>query len=778
MTRVVVLALCMLSSVTGIHAQWDLVSTMPNPRAFTASCRVGDRIYVIGGVYSRTGPSTDRVEAYNWKLNSWDTTIAPLPMPVSGAVSRAVNGNIYVIGGRSSYPGPPMETVFKYDPDRNEWTTLTPLSPPRSWSGASVFDDRIYVAGGFGEWGTIGIDSFTMYDPLTDTWSVESRMPSPRAFLSTETLNGKIYAMGGLYLEGPLDAFEAFDPISGSWSARTPIPEAKFWHGSASSQVTGRIYVFGGATTNLASSPGMWSYDPASGMWTPEAAVLPTPLGSFATSIVPASDCEDCIYVLGGALAAFWNDGPGPLVSDAVYKYCVTGPAGISGGPVSGTWASGCSPYKISGDIFVPNGQTLTIEPGTRVVFTGHYQFNVRGQLLAIGTQDSMITFSAEDPGTGWNGLRFIDIGTNNDTSKVVYCRIEDGFPTGPTAEDKSGGGIGARFTDKLVIANSQISNNRTLGDQYSGGAGIALTHSSPVITGNRIMNNTAEGGHGGGIAIGGNSFPAVSSNVIAGNEAWGGGGIAITNANPVLFNNTIVDNRANHGGGVDFPFGTGTLVNTILYNNQATDVGNEVHLGGVYTASFYACDIKGGLAGMAQDHSAGAPDYAGDYIGNINADPVFGILFNIRDNSPCIGNGVDGVTLDDTWYPAPATDFFGLPRPQPAGSAPDMGAIENENGFPVSVVPVAGESGFRILSISPNPGHDQVVLEFYLPVATEVAITLHDASGRELATRREGRVPAGDHRSTWNTNQLAPGVYYLAVRTNESLRTGRVVIN
>lgn len=41
----------------------------------------------------------------------------------------------------------------------------------------------------------------------------------------------------------------------------------------------------------------------------------------------------------------------------------------VPAGNVSGTWTKAGSPYKIQGEIIVPKGSTLTIQPGTVVEF-------------------------------------------------------------------------------------------------------------------------------------------------------------------------------------------------------------------------------------------------------------------------------------------------------------------------------------------------------------------------------------------------------------------------
>ena len=67
-------------------------------------------------------------------------------------------------------------------------------------------------------------------------------------------------------------------------------------------------------------------------------------------------------------------------------------------GNVSGTWTLAGSPYEATCDLTIPSGQTLTIEPGVVVRFTGHYKFWVEGTLLAEGTESDSIIFTRARP--------------------------------------------------------------------------------------------------------------------------------------------------------------------------------------------------------------------------------------------------------------------------------------------------------------------------------------------------------------------------------------------
>ena len=99
-------------------------------------------------------------------------------------------------------------------------------------------------------------------------------------------------------------------------------------------------------------------------------------------------------------------------------------------GDISGVWDSTGSPYYVNCDVTVPAGQTLEIRPGVQVLFTGHYKFNVFGNLQAIGTAQDSIVFTRAFPTeeSKWAGIR---VTSGLDTCTFEFCRIEYGKATG-----------------------------------------------------------------------------------------------------------------------------------------------------------------------------------------------------------------------------------------------------------------------------------------------------------------------------------------------------------
>ena len=246
----------------------------------------------------------------------------------------------------------------------------------------------------------------------------------------------------------------------------------------------------------------------------------------------------------------------------------------VSGGNVSGTWTLAGSPYLINGSIQIPNGQTLTIEPGVTVNFQGHYKFYVQGRVLAIGTISDTITFTASDTTTGWKGIRFDNTPTTNDSSKFVYCKVQYGKASG-SGEDVKGGAFYFYFS-KALISNCLISNNFSQ-TSNGAGAGIYCYFSNPTISNNIIKKNVSDT-YGGGIYSRGNISPIITNNVIINNFAddYGGGIYCEYNSEAKVINNNIGKNYSSHGGGLYCEMSTPKIANN-TFSENSSDWGGAI---------------------------------------------------------------------------------------------------------------------------------------------------------------------------------------------------------
>jgi hypothetical protein len=75
---------------------------------------------------------------------------------------------------------------------------------------------------------------------------------------------------------------------------------------------------------------------------------------------------------------------------------------------------------------------------------------------------------------------------------------------------------------------------------------------------------------------------------------------------------------------------------------------------------------------------------------------------------------------------------------------------------------PSGGAGAITAMRLSPNPVSDASRLRLSLASASRVAITLHDASGRQIGRRSLGHLDAGDHVIAIDLSGLASGSYSL----------------
>ncbi len=197
------------------------------------------------------------------------------------------------------------------------------------------------------------------------------------------------------------------------------------------------------------------------------------------------------------------------LMLSAAWLYCgcstdegtSTGPGGPSGtqisGELTGVLSASQSPYWVTGDLTVPAGQSLVIEPGVELRFDGLYMFLVQGHLQAVGTPDENIVFTSMSGAQGagdfgqWRALVF---DTGADTSELAYCLVEFGAVWDSTVRypDDS---TGLWVNGAIYCWNSSplIRNCTILMNGYNGIYAIGSA-SQPRLYSNNIFENDGDG--------------------------------------------------------------------------------------------------------------------------------------------------------------------------------------------------------------------------------------------------------------------------------------------
>jgi len=174
-----------------------------------------------------------------------------------------------------------------------------------------------------------------------------------------------------------------------------------------------------------------------------------------------------------------------------------------SGGP----WTVPGSPYTVTCHVNVPQGQTLTIEPGATVKFDGDYGIDVFGALVADGTSASPILFTsnADTPSRGdWRAVYFEPGGG---TSIMDYCILEYG-----------GGDTGWGWANIAIDGISTVTILNTISrNSYDVGIHV-FNDADPTISNCESYGNRYDA-----MAIEVDAYPVVSGNTAHDNDRWNG---------------------------------------------------------------------------------------------------------------------------------------------------------------------------------------------------------------------------------------------------------------
>jgi len=283
---------------------------------------------------------------------------------------------------------------------------------------------------------------------------------------------------------------------------------------------------------------------------------------------------------------------------------------------------------------------------------------------------------------------------TNNHTAIIRNNLVRNNTYSGSANGQGCGMFLGG---GRFIIEGNTISGNITGTTYLAVGGGICyfrdagegvipeVTIRNNIITGNELYSVTYYP-HGAGIFLRGNYQTLdlkIYNNLIYNNHAndGKGGGIGMWEIKrAVIFNNTIVNNKAELGG-KQLELENDTKV--ILFNNilwSDTDDGiSEIYLkpnqNNVLIAEYNIIRDQSGL-------EEGVTAY-----NNTSQEPLFmPDSYELSENSPGIGWGVDSVEILEDWYYAPETDILAKKRPDVVDRYVDMGAFESPFARLISV--------------------------------------------------------------------------------------------
>jgi len=104
-------------------------------------------------------------------------------------------------------------------------------------------------------------------------------------------------------------------------------------------------------------------------------------------------------------------------------------------------------------------------------------------------------------------------------------------------------------------------------------------------------------------------------------------------------------------------------------------------------------------------------------------------------------------------------------------------GGIEaEENGPQSDVAHVGSGSTFALYPNTPNPFKDRTTLRFSLKDLTHAVLTVHDATGRKVASLVDGELVGGVHAVEWHA-RLPSGMYFCLLEAEGVTATQRMIV-
>lgn len=331
------------------------------------------------------------------------------------------------------------------------------------------------------------------------------------------------------------------------------------------------------------------------------------------------------------------------------------------------------------------------------------------------------------------------------------------------------GGGIYLEENLHSDFNKTKIMNNTALND----GGGIYFFESDLELTDNIIQENVANGS-GGGIYYSNSNLTSKNMLLIKNVALEQAGGIkAIAFSNTSLINSTISGNKVElQAGGIFISDSKFTIINSILNDNLPHEVYFEDNFEVDSMIVAYS-NVQGGMDSIITD-SINSIYWL---EGNIDANPLFvdttHANYHLADNSPCVGGGIDSIQINNFWYYAPFRDIEGNTRPYPVGTRPDMGAFENELGFPTDINGQEDQlpKHFALYQNYPNPFNPETCIIYHLCKDTNVKIKVYNMRGQLVRTLVNKKQQAGRYSIFWDGKDflgedVASGIYICQMTT------------
>lgn len=477
-----------------------------------------------------------------------------------------------------------------------------------------------------------------------------------------------------------------------------------------------------------------------------------------------------------------------------------------SGGAVTGNFPT----YIVHDTVFISSNDMLETQKGSTIKIRYRKGITVRGGFFAIGSADSLITFTVHD--STWQELRFEDSAVDS-LCKLEYCIIEYALlglnfvSASPTVQYSTikdtglmsgslagSGNYGIQcFNSTAILRYDSIYNNAQYGININVDASPAIEHciifnnnlqstyfknqisigpqgvNSPIIRNNEIYHETPDI-KAGAISISA-FFPASGSNAIIENNyihnnaygvailSQGSSSVAAQIRNNKIVNNTYFDPYAG-GSGINCYTLSPSVNTTVIAGNLIQGNSWGVTIQGIATPNL------GVLA-----NSDTSDNGKNIFIDNKNRDTLFA-LYNNTNLAIQAENNFWGTSDPDSVAQMifDSTDIASLGRVdyEPFLTESPILSVPQQKNIPAF---------FELKQNYPNPFNPATRLQFSIVRSSNVKLQIFDLLGREVATLINEARNAGTYTAQFNASNLPSGIYFARLESGEKQAVKKLLL-
>lgn len=260
----------------------DIDTTLPQAMSGATCSRVGDNIYIFGGVIGSSSTATTSIYKFNTSTKTISLLNVTLPNSISFAISATIGTKIYIFETTSHH--------YVFDTETETISTLS-VTQPKSFQRTCCVskESSIFIFG--------NSTDIYRYNAASNTFSIAGTLPTALYFTTVARVGAKIYIMGGSTTASTnyVDTIYEFDTDTLQISLlSTTLPTSTRW--GAAESIGSNIFYFGGKEYTGSFSQKVYKFNTT----TKEISTLSTmlPIGFYAaTSEINGQE----IFIFGGA---------------------------------------------------------------------------------------------------------------------------------------------------------------------------------------------------------------------------------------------------------------------------------------------------------------------------------------------------------------------------------------------------------------------------------------------------------------------------------------------